>query len=317
MADLPSTAFRSRDEGLLKGEPLINGVCVVAQKFSNGMMKYHPSFAGDYNDQIEFRQPLASGLITIASADTYNPTEAFVGSAEKTFTIEQTSVSHNSVSLAFQNDGGLFYDYLNLHRNGGLHLSSPGTATSFIDSGVQPNTTYTYQLYGGSNATTGQPQVSVSNAITLTTPPNPGTYQLNCYARSATIVDCEILDSLHSANAHRILRNGSVAASTSGLEYADHALAPETTYTYQAEAITWSGIHLGWSNSETVTTPEPWVPEEEPEVPPPPQDPNLPLRVIEGITRLEDNSIINGCNTFRVRGAERWNRNDLHRPVPL
>jgi len=205
----------------------------------------------------------------------------FTGSDETTFRVQVQSVAYDHVVLSAINEPGIVYDTIRLYRNGLAAADYPGTTASITDNGVAANTTYEYQLEGRSN---NWGSVSVTDPLSVTTPPNPNTLDLAVSARDARIVDVTIYDTLFNALVHGIRRNGQTIARTSGREFSDFDVVPQTTYSYQVEALNGQNESLGLSPVRTVTTPADTEPPPPP--PPPPQDPVYPIRLVSGVTLI-------------------------------
>jgi hypothetical protein len=182
-----------------------------------------------------------------------------VGGSEPTFNVSLDSATHNQVVLNVENDSGIAYDFIRFFRDGIQSGDYPGSTTSIVDNGVFANTQYRYRIEGGF---TDHGIVSVSDEITVTTLPNPNTFELIGWPRTPSILDLDIIDTLYGALLYKIYRDGQHLATLTSGEYTDWVL-PETTYEYYAEALTFSQLVLGTTAVISVTTPA------DPDPPPP------------------------------------------------
>lgn len=266
----------------------------AAQQFERCLLTWDP---GTTNGQVvpRFGSAVPSGLININVCSTVR-IAGISSPYEKTLRVTAPTVAHNQVVIGIVNESGIAYDSFRFFRNGIDLGDYSGTTSVITDNGVLPNETYEYRVDGRFN-TWGT--VAVSEAITVTTPPNPNTFALLCVPRDHDTVDCEIRDTLWNAIAYRLYRNNQLIATTAGREYADFGLQPLTTYAYQAEAITASNLSLGWTSAITVATSEA-VDETPPPPPPPPPDPAWPIRMTQGILKVTPGTtLINSCTTIR------------------
>ncbi len=87
-------------------------------------------------------------------------------------------------------------------------------------------------------------------------PAEPGCITLHGAANCSTGVYLEWSDTLYQSQFYRLWSNGQLRANVGARGYSDYPLWPSTTYRYQVEAITFSGMSLGFSNEIVVTTPE-------------------------------------------------------------
>jgi hypothetical protein len=245
------------------------GTNMTAQMFEKAVFVYHPSL----NPVVKVI-PVPSGEVAI---DEYGTVRMAGGSSGK-ITVTATPF-YNHVDISIQDTTGMNYDKYVLYRNG--LPSGEFTGTAITDNGVQAQNEYTYRVAGWDNA---YGPLHSSEEITTTTPPNPNTFDVIVSARSESIVDVQIINNRYPGPVYVIKRNGvEIANLYNSYEFSDFPLTSGTTYSYQVEAKTMSGLSEGLTPVRYVTTPVPPVPPPVPPTPPPPQNPAVPLRIVDGI----------------------------------
>lgn len=249
----------------------------AAQQFEQGLMLWDPTYN---NGNVSFwLGHQTAGILGIAPTSTVH-IAGFATSTEKTLTLSLTTAAHDYVTLSIINNSPMSYNSLTLFRNGISVGDLAGATTIITDNGVSAGTSYEYYLEGRYNS---WGTVSVSDAITVITPPQAGTFSLLATARTATIVDLTFLNSVNPGYPIRITRDSTPIGTIAGTEFTDTGRSPTTTHIYQGELVTQSGGHIAWSNAaSTMTLP----PVDEIPLPAqsPPQDPSIPLRIIDGVT---------------------------------
>ncbi|MEK7584027.1 MAG: CARDB domain-containing protein, partial [Patescibacteria group bacterium] len=242
------------------------------------------------------RDTAKDGTVGIAGGSSLQP--AFTGGHEKHMTLAAEQVTALYVTFNITDETGIPCDTYRLNRNGVMMGDLPGTVLTISDNGVSPNTEYTYDLE--CRLTSGG--IGKSDSLNVKTPPNPNTYELVAYARDGYSAYLEIRDTLLRQDIYQVYRNGALVATTSGHEYGDFDLVPETTYSYQVHAISLTNQSLGWTNSVTVTTPEDPQPPPPPPPPSPPVNPSYPIRLIDGVRIVDpvspDPILVNSCITI-------------------
>lgn len=129
-----------------------------------------------------------------------------------------------------------------VYRNG-TQIATP-TATSFSDSGLTPNTGYTYTVSAYDAASNASSQSGPLSTSTLadTSPPSTPT---NIRQTSSTVSTISIAWNASSDNvgvtSYEIYRNGSLVRTQATTAYTDTGLAVYTTYTYNIIARDASG----------------------------------------------------------------------------
>ncbi|MGB9662975.1 MAG: fibronectin type III domain-containing protein [Moorellaceae bacterium] len=145
----------------------------------------------------------------------------------------------------------IYRNYVEIARVG-------ANATSYTDSNVQPNTTYTYGIkaYNTSNVESG-----MSNAATVTTPqaPTPATpNSLTATAIGPAEVKLTWQPNTDPYLTGYIIYRDYVEIARVGAEetsYTDTGLSPNTTYTYGIRAYNIWGVSSDMSNAAIATTP--------------------------------------------------------------
>lgn len=255
-------------------DPVSRTFYQAAQQFERALMLWNPSMGS----QIQVRTSnLPTGIIQTTPCGSLQATGFYTGSSEKTLTITAVNVSYNHAGFTVGNLVNLAYDYLRLFRNGVAIADYAGNSAGFTDYSVATNQTYSYYLEGGYD---NWGTVSVTEAITLTTPPNPNTFTVTATTGDARSAYIRIQDTLYQAPVYNIYRDGRLVARTSGREYGDFEVEPETTYSYMVDALDWSFAMLGSTGPVSVTTPASYDPP--PPTPDPPQDPVYPIRLVDG-----------------------------------
>lgn len=146
------------------------------------------------------------------------------------------------------------YDIL---RNGILDNSNTGN-TSYSDTGLTPNTTYTYSVLAFDAAGNfSTPSTSVSITTPPLAPPAAPT-NLTATAISPTQVNLDWTASTPGSapiTGYQVTCNGAVVATVTGNSFDDTSLTPNTSYTYSVAAIDSNDLISPSSNSISVTTP--------------------------------------------------------------
>jgi streptogramin lyase len=172
-----------------------------------------------------------------------------------------TVVSSSQINLAWTGSGEDEEAFTLWRKDAGgvfnrIAVLSP-KLTSFADTGLRPNTAYTYRV----RATHGYYASRWSNEASATTlsPPAAPT-GLSAHAASSSQINLSWTENSRSEMAVTIWRkNGSADYSRiavlgpSTSRYADTGLRPNTTYTYRARAINYGGAS-DWTNEASGTT---------------------------------------------------------------
>ena len=144
-----------------------------------------------------------------------------------------------------------------IYRNG--TQAGTGAGTTYSDTGLKPGTSYRYRAvaYDAAGNTS-----SASNEVSATTLPPPDTKRPGTPSRlrAAAVSSSEITLSWNKSTdnvgvaGYRIYRNGSQAATTVSLSYADSGLSPAVRYTYKVSAFDAAGNVSAMSAAAVATT---------------------------------------------------------------
>lgn len=148
-----------------------------------------------------------------------------------------------------------------VYRNG-VKIASV-TGTSYNDTGLQPETTYSYTVKAKDAAGNAS---AFSNAAEITTPavvPDteaptvPGNVTATLVGANGAQISWSASSDNVGVTGYEIYRDGVLLTTVSATSYQDTALQPNTTYAYTVKAKDAAGNVSGPSNSVTVTTPTP------------------------------------------------------------
>jgi chitinase len=172
-----------------------------------------------------------------------------------------------SISLSWgasTDTGGSGLAGYNVYRNGSATPTAQVTGTTFTDSGLTANTTYTYTVRardGAGNLSPNSNQISVTtntNTTDTTPPTTPGT--LSSPSKTSSSISLSWGASTDSGGSglagYNVYRNGATTptAQTTSTSYVDSGLAANTTYTYTVRARDGAGNLSSPSNQIAVTT---------------------------------------------------------------
>ncbi len=166
-----------------------------------------------------------------------------------------------SWSAATDNVGVVGYNIVR-ESSLGSPVTIPVTGTNYNDSGLAPNTSYSYHVvaYDAAGNDSGN-----SNTVTITTPPASFTisspYNLTTLAVSTSGIDVSwgASTDVSGTPEYHLFRDGALAVTTTATSYNDTGLNPGTVYWYYVTAIDPSSQNnSGESNtSQTSTLPLP------------------------------------------------------------
>ncbi len=190
-------------------------------------------------------------------ADTTPPT-APTGLTVSSLTSSSIALSWNA---ATDNVGVVGYNVVR-RNNLGAAVTIPVTATSYTDSGLSPNTAYSYHVvaYDAAGNDSG-----ASNVITVTTLPlsfvvsTPYNLTATAVSTSGINVSWNASMDVSGTPEYYLFRNGALVVTTTATSYNDGGLNPGTVYWYYAIAVDPSSQNSsGESNmSQTSTLPLP------------------------------------------------------------
>ena len=201
------------------------------------------------------RDGLQSALSSPVQVTTLDPTPPSVPAV-----LTATVVSASQIDLAWQSstDPESGIASYRIYRDG-AHVGTT-SGPSFSDTGVQPQTTYSYEV----SAVNGDGLESArSGPVSATTPAAPDTSPPGAPAGlQATVVSSSRVDLAWQAASdpesgiasYRVYRDGARVATPSGLSFQDTGLQPGTTYRYEVSAVNGEGLE-GARSSVSATTP--------------------------------------------------------------
>lgn len=175
------------------------------------------------------------------------------------FTLAAVAVSPTQVNLTWtastDNVGVAGYDIV---RDGTLDNSNTGSP-SFSDTGLTPDTTYTYSVIAFDAAGN---MSTPSTAVSITTPPVPVPPSAPANLTATVLSSGQVSLSWTAAtpgsspiNDYQVTRNGAAIGTTAGTSYTDATVSPGTAYSYTVTAIDSNGLSGSASNAATATTP--------------------------------------------------------------
>ncbi len=177
------------------------------------------------------------------------------------------SKTTTSISLSWgasTDSGGSGLAGYNVYRNGSATPTGQVTGTTFTDTGLSANTTYTYTVRardGAGNLSPNSNQISVTtntSSADTTAPSVPA--NLTSPGKSSSSIDLSWGASTDTGGSglagYNVYRNGAAtpAAQVTGTTFTDTGLAASTAYTYTVRARDGAGNLSGPSNQISVTT---------------------------------------------------------------
>ena len=197
-----------------------------------------------------------SGYTNTATATTDNTPPS------KPSALSASASSSSVIQLAWTDNSGNETNFRIERKTGSSAFSEVGTvnanSTSYTDSGLQPNTTYSYRVRA-QNAAGNSGYTNAATATTNNTQPNAPS-ALSASASSASVIQLAWTDNSGNETSFRIERKtGSSAFSEIGTvnanstSYTDSGLQPNTTYSYRVRAQNAAG-NSGYSNTANATT---------------------------------------------------------------
>jgi fibronectin type 3 domain-containing protein len=162
---------------------------------------------------------------------------------------EATAVNSGQVDLSW--DAVPDANGYRLYRDGNQIVEQTGT--TYSDTGLTGDTTYTYTLRAFNNA--GESDASTATLVTTPEPPLPPATPAGLQAQALSPTTVELSwQAVENATQYRVFRNGSEWVTVSGLSHTDATATASTTYAYTLAA----GNSGGWSSPTapaSVTTP--------------------------------------------------------------
>ncbi len=193
-------------------------------------------------------------ILATKTGGTYTVADSIAPTAPTGLTSPSQTVNSINLSWAAATDNVAVTGY-RIYRNGTQVATS--VATSYTNTGLTPNTNYTYTVAAVDAAGNVSPQSVAITPKTLadTSPPTaPGA--LNASTRTMTSVSLTWSQSTDNVavTQYRILRNGTQVGTTSVTSYTDNGLSPATAYNYTVRAADAAGNVSPVSNAVSVTT---------------------------------------------------------------
>lgn len=142
-----------------------------------------------------------------------------------------------------------------IYRDGVLIDSS--TTTGYVNAGLTPMTTYTYQVLAVNGEGLAGPLSAPASATTLDATPPSAPTGLVATAMGPSRIDLSwsaATDPESGIAAYRVYRAGVLVGASSTTTFADSGLTPATTYSYEVSAVNGSGSEGPRSAPATATT---------------------------------------------------------------
>lgn len=168
-----------------------------------------------------------------------------------------TAASHSQIDLSWNTNTEEDLSHYNVYRDGAK--IEEATNTYFSDTGLSPETTYTYEVSAVDTAGNEGEKSDSASATTDpeppdTTPPDKVT-GLSANAISQTEIDLSWNANTEEDLSHyNVYRDGVKIAETINNYYTDSGLSSETTYTYEVSAVDTSGNEGQKSDPASATT---------------------------------------------------------------
>ena len=119
------------------------------------------------------------------------------------------------------------------------------TATSWRDTGLSPNTTYSYEVLAVNSEGLAGPLSQPAKATTLDGTPPSAPIGLTAVPAGATRIDLAWIaasDAESGIASYRVYRDGALVGTTNTTTFDDTGLLPATLYTYTVSAVNGSGL---------------------------------------------------------------------------
>jgi chitodextrinase len=157
-----------------------------------------------------------------------------------------TAASQSQINLSWPacTDNVAVTEY-EILRNQLPRATVPATQTTYSDVGLSPATTYTYAVRckdAAGNLSTESPNAIVTTLGDTTAPSIPGSLVATVTQTSACLTWSASTDNL-SVQGYRIVREGALPALTSGLNFCENGLTPNTAYLYSVTAFDHAANH--------------------------------------------------------------------------
>ena len=230
---------------------------------------YSQYFAGLIDEVRVYNVALTAAQIQTDQATPVNP----AGPPSQPGTLTATAVSASEVDLSWGASTGSVSGYL-IERCSGASCTSftqiaapAGTGTTYKDTSVTANTSYSYRVRATDTAGDLSPYSNTASATTPAPPSQPGT--LTATAVSSGEVDLSWGASTGSVSGYLIERCSGASCTSftqiaapagTGTTYKDTSVSPSTSYSYRVRATDAAGDLSPYSNTASATTPAPAPP---------------------------------------------------------
>jgi hypothetical protein len=188
-----------------------------------------------------YNQTTGLEVTEYAAADTTPPTPNPSAWATGPYATGTTSTSMTATTASDPSGVQYFFHCL----TSGGHDSGWQASATYVDTGLSPNTTYTYQVMTRDNSPS-QNQGSYSTALSATTQqvadttpptPNPSAWATGPYATGSTTISMTATTASDPSGVqyffHCLTAGGHDSGWQASATYQDTGLSPNTTYTYQ------------------------------------------------------------------------------------
>jgi chitodextrinase len=150
-------------------------------------------------------------------------------------------------------------------QRGGATIAGSVAGTSYSDSGLTANTTYSYtvsavDVAANRSAESAAAQATTPAAPADTTPPTvPGNFTATATSSTSISLSWTASTDNVAVTAYRVRRagNATVIASPTGMSFADNNRTPSTTYNYTLTAVDAAGNESSPAATASATTPAP------------------------------------------------------------
>ncbi len=168
-----------------------------------------------------------------------------------------TTVSYNQIDLSWNANSESDLDHYNVYRDGTKIAETTGT--TYSDTGLSPETTYTYEVSAvdtsGNEGEKSDPASATTDSAPPDTTPPAKVTGLTATPASTTSIDLSWNANTESDLDHyNIYRDGVKIAETTSTSYTDTGLSPNTSYTYEVSAVDTTGNEGEKSDPATATT---------------------------------------------------------------
>ena len=193
----------------------------------------------------------------VAAVDSAGGTPPDTTPPAKVTGLTATTLSHTEIKLDWNANTESDLDHYNIYRDGSLIGTTTGT--TYTDTGLTPETTYTYEVSAvdtsNNEGTKSDPASATTDPAPADTTPPAKVTGLTANAISQTEIELNWNANTESDLDHyNVYRDGVLIATTTSTTYTDTGLTPETTYTYEVSAVDTSNNEGAKSDPASATT---------------------------------------------------------------